>query len=99
LVALWIVFGIIGLLLLGLTNLGLELSYFGLNGQDSKNAAVAVVNIGSLLLLAGLLVATVQLLKRNWPVGRVIAVVLVTFVLWYTVVLGTCLYAPRVFQQ
>lgn len=99
LVALWIVFGFIGLLLVGLTNLGLALSYFGVNGQDTKNTTIAVVNIGSLFLVVGLLVATVQLLKRSWPVGRVVAVVLVTFLLWYTVVLGTCLYAPRVFQQ
>lgn len=96
LVALWIVFGMLGGFFVALTNLGLSLSSFDPNTQDARSTTLIIVDLGSLLLVVGLLVATVQLLKRDWPVGRVVTVVLATFILWYTVVLGTCIYAPQV---
>jgi hypothetical protein len=96
LVALWILLLIIGFVIVALTNLGLGLSNGSQQWFNAKYNIINAVNIGSLIVGLGLLIATVQLLGKGWPMGRIVALVFVSALVWYTIVLGTCLYAPRV---
>lgn len=98
LVATWILLLLVGVVLVLLTNLGLSFSYVPPESQGVKEAAIVAVNLGSLIVGIALLIATVRLLRRDWPVGRVTGLVFAVAFIWYMIVLGTCVYTPQVLR-
>jgi hypothetical protein len=82
-VALLILIFIVGLLLVLLTDL-----MFALRGDSW--IVVLLANVGSLIVFVGLVVAAGRLLKRQWPVGKVMATVLLAALVWYLIVAGIC---------
>jgi hypothetical protein len=53
-----------------------------------------IVNVGSLVLAIGLAAVSALLVKRNWPVARVVIGVIVIALIWYLILIGTCVNAP-----
>jgi len=97
---------VVGVPLLILANIGLGSGYFGIRreyltaeNRTLADAALLLVNAGSAVVGIGLVVASLWLLNRKWPMGRVAIVVFVTVLIWLLIVFGTCVYTPQVVRS
>lgn len=88
---------VVGIVLLLLTNLGLGISGGGLSGAIAP-AIVGLqwfVNIGSLVVLALWAVGVWLLKQRGWSNGQIASLIAAVALLWYLIVVGTCLYGSQ----
>jgi hypothetical protein len=98
LVAVVVLLFVVGVVLLGLTNLGLGLS--SSYGDPSPSPATVLqwfVNLGTLAVVVGLWIGGAWLMRRKgWSYGRIAGLVAAVGLVWYLVVTGTCLYGTGI---
>lgn len=85
---------IAGIIVLGLTNLGLSLSSgYPIGGRSTSYLLQWFVNIGSLVVLIGLVAAGSRLANRKgWNANQIAGLVAAVAIVWYLIVLGICNY-------
>ena len=83
---------LIGIALLGLTNLVLGSSSYSDRGP---NLALWFVNLGTLVVIAAVIAGSVWLSRRRgWGVERVAGLIFLVALVWYLIVVGTCVNGP-----
>jgi hypothetical protein len=82
---------IVGIIVLGLTDLALGLSG-GSPASGTWCALLAFVNLGSLILFVALMEGGNRLVReKGWSLGKLTGLVVAVAIVWYLIVVGTCL--------
>lgn len=90
---------LIGAFLVFLTFIWFSFSSTNIRNSPALSIVGALVTVGSVAVAIGMITFGVSRLNNGWSAWRVAGLIIVVSLLWYLVIIGTCLNAPTLLRQ